>query len=74
MRRRFPGADVVVFGHSHIPVDEPGIDGQRLFNPGSATQRRGQPAHTMGVLEISDGRLTAHRLIVLDGPKATAKA
>lgn len=71
LRRRFPAAEVVVFGHSHIPIDEAGLDGQRLFNPGSPTQRRGQPAHTMGLLEVSDGRLTAHRLITLDGPMAT---
>ena len=35
MRRRFPDADVVVFGHSHQPLDEEGLEGQRLFNPGS---------------------------------------
>jgi putative phosphoesterase len=40
MRRRFPDADVVVFGHSHAPVNEIGEDGQLLFNPGSPTQRR----------------------------------
>src|SRR5438270_7681733 len=34
LRRRFPTADVVVFGHSHVPVDAPGLDGQWLFNPG----------------------------------------
>ena len=37
MRRRFPDAALVVFGHSHIPVDVLGADGQRLFNPGSPT-------------------------------------
>src|SRR5229473_2813311 len=37
--RLFPEAAVVVFGHSHIPVDEEGIHGQRLFNPGSPTER-----------------------------------
>ena len=39
----FAVADVVVFGHSHDPVDAEGIDGQRLFNPGSPTQRRRAP-------------------------------
>ena len=34
MRRRFPDAALVVFGHSHVPVDRLGADGQRLFNPG----------------------------------------
>jgi putative phosphoesterase len=65
LRRRFPTADLVVFGHSHIPVDAPGLDGQQLFNPGSATERRGQPAHTFGRLRIDDGRLTEHRILVV---------
>jgi hypothetical protein len=56
MRRRFPGADLVVFGHSHIPLDESG-DGIRVFNPGSPTDRRRQPHGTLGVLQIDDGRL-----------------
>jgi putative phosphoesterase len=56
MRRRFPAADLVIFGHSHIPMDltEAGL---RLFNPGSPTDRRRQPHGTMGVLEIQGGRL-----------------
>jgi predicted phosphodiesterase len=66
MARRFPGAAVVVFGHSHIPVDEPGVDGQWLMNPGSATQRRRQPHHTVGVLELADGSLRDHRIVVVD--------
>ena len=51
MKRWFPDAEVVVFGHSHEPVDEAGEDGQCLFNPGSAVQRRRQPRRTVGVLE-----------------------
>jgi hypothetical protein len=65
MRRWFPRADVVVFGHSHEPVDEEGADGQRLFNPGSAVQRRRQPRRTLGVLEIVDGALTGHDIVPL---------
>lgn len=56
LRRRFPEADLVVFGHSHIPLDQTG-DGLRIFNPGSPTDRRRQPHGTVGVLEISRGRL-----------------
>lgn len=63
MRRRFPDADLVVFGHSHIPMDIEGIDGQRLFNPGSPTQRRAQPHHTAGLLEAVDGRLVRHEIV-----------
>lgn len=57
LHRRFPDADLVVFGHSHIPWDAPGIDGQRLFNPGSATQRRRQPHRTVGRVRLAKGRL-----------------
>jgi putative phosphoesterase len=66
MRRRFPEADVVVFGHSHIPWDQAGVDGQLLFNPGSPTERRAQPHHTLGTIELVDGRVTDHTIHVLD--------
>jgi len=65
LRRRFPTAEVVVFGHSHIPIDSPGVDGQRLFNPGSPTERRGQPVPTFGRLRIDDGRLVGHEIVAL---------
>jgi uncharacterized protein len=66
LQRRFPDADVIVFGHSHVPVDAEGMAGQRLFNPGSPTERRGQPTHTVGVLEFADGALQSHRIVVVD--------
>ncbi len=66
MQRWFPGADVVVFGHSHEPVDELGVGAQRLFNPGSPTQRRRQPHPTMGRLTISDGALRGHEVLRVD--------
>ena len=52
LRRRFPRADLVVFGHSHIPLDEAEGSGSglRIFNPGSPTDRRRQPHGTLGVL------------------------
>jgi putative phosphoesterase len=56
MRRRFPEANLVVFGHSHIPLDL-ADDGLRIFNPGSPTDRRSQPSGTMGLLRIEDGKL-----------------
>jgi uncharacterized protein len=64
MRLRFPDADAVVFGHSHIPLHEE-RDGFQIFNPGSATDRRRQPRHTMGVAEVSSGRVR-FRLVALD--------
>lgn len=65
MRRRFPDAGVVVFGHSHIPWNGPGLDGQLLFNPGSPTDRRSQPHHTLGTLELDDGRVVSATIHVL---------
>ena len=56
LRRRFPGADAVVFGHSHIPLHEE-QGGFAIFNPGSPTDRRRQPVHTMGLAEVSGGRV-----------------
>lgn len=68
LHRRFPDADVVVFGHSHQPLDEEGVAGQRLFNPGSCTERRRAPHRTYGVLSIEGGRLTDHQIVTLAGP------
>jgi uncharacterized protein len=66
MHRRFPDADVVVFGHSHIPWDAEGVDGQWLLNPGSPTERRRQPHKTMATMDLADGRVTATRIVVVD--------
>jgi predicted phosphodiesterase len=49
LRSRFPEADAVVFGHSHIPLHARAPDGFQIFNPGSPTERRRSPHHTMGV-------------------------
>ena len=62
MRRRFPGAGLVVFGHSHIPLDE-SADGLRIFNPGSPTDRRRQPHGTIGLLTVAGGRLEQARIV-----------
>jgi putative phosphoesterase len=67
LHRRFPDADVVVFGHSHAPVNEEGLDGQLLFNPGSPTQRRAQPVCSYGELCLARGCVLDHRIIPLDG-------
>jgi uncharacterized protein len=56
MRRRFEGrADVVVFGHSHLPLHEQATDGFQIFNPGSPTERRRAPTHTMGLIHVEIG-------------------
>jgi putative phosphoesterase len=62
MRRRFPRADLVVFGHSHIQLDQ-SADGLRIFNPGSPTDRRRQPHGTIGLLTVADGRLAQAHVV-----------
>ncbi len=65
LRRRFPDCELVVYGHSHVPYDGMGLDGQRLFNPGSPTERRAQPHHTYGLLDLADGEIRAAEIRVL---------
>jgi hypothetical protein len=64
MRAKFPDADAVVYGHSHIPLHEQ-RDGFQLFNPGSPTDRRREPRHTMGLARVENGRLH-FELLALD--------
>lgn len=66
MRRRFPDAHALVYGHSHQPLHETDpASGFQLFNPGSPTDRRRAPHHTMGSALVADGRVT-FELIALD--------
>lgn len=56
MRRRFGvQADVLVFGHSHMPLYDEAADGFQIFNPGSPTERRRAPTHTMGLIHVRAG-------------------
>jgi putative phosphoesterase len=57
MRERFPAAAAVIFGHSHSPLHEASPDGFQIFNPGSPTQRRRAPTHTMGLASIDAGAI-----------------
>jgi putative phosphoesterase len=65
LRRGFTGADAVIFGHSHIPLHETAADGFQIFNPGSPTERRSAPRHTMGLARASGGRVE-FELLALD--------
>jgi len=66
---RFPGVDVLVFGHSHIPWDTTAPGGLRLLNPGSPTDRRRQPYCTYMTAEVAGGRLSEVRLHRLPRPE-----
>ena len=58
----FPGCDVIVYGHSHQP-ELSRVGGAWVLNPGSPTERRRAPSHTMIVLR--DGE---PQLVDLDAP------
>lgn len=68
LRRRFPGTLGVVFGHSHIPLHQVAPDGFFILNPGSPTDRRRQPRHTMAEIEIAAGAPPRVTLWALDHP------
>jgi len=69
LRRRFPGVDAVIYGHSHLPLHEKASGGRngrfQIFNPGSPTERRRAPAHTMGMARVEDGKVE-FELVELD--------
>jgi len=54
----YPDADVLVFGHSHIPWDTVAPGGLRLLNPGSPTDRRRQPTGTYLTARAEGGVLS----------------
>jgi hypothetical protein len=58
LRARFGDrAGAVVFGHSHMPLHEQADDGFQILNPGSPTERRRAPAHTMALIRVGPGSL-----------------
>ncbi len=61
----FPQADAVIFGHSHLPLHKRNSNGFQIFNPGSPTERRRSPHHTMGIARVH-GRGLTFELLQLD--------
>ncbi len=57
LKARFPTSAAVIFGHSHLPVHEAADGGFQIFNPGSPTERRRAPAHTMGIATVARGQI-----------------
>ncbi|WP_435593781.1 metallophosphoesterase family protein [Nocardia sp. bgisy118] len=66
--RAVDDADVVVFGHSHIPWDSVTTTGLRLLNPGSPTDKRRQPDHTYLTATVRSGRLSEVELHTIPPP------
>jgi putative phosphoesterase len=65
MDEAFPDADLLIFGHSHIPWDTTTPNGLRLLNPGSPTDRRRQPQHTFMTAVVDGAVLRDVELIPL---------
>ncbi len=49
----FPESDIIIFGHTHQPT-QLREKGTLFFNPGSPTDKRSQPHHTYGIIDITD--------------------
>jgi uncharacterized protein len=63
LRREFPDATAVVFGHSHMPLHERSGDFQ-IFNPGSPTERRRAPSRSMGLARVESGGISFEHMIL----------
>lgn len=63
LREIFPDCAAVVFGHTHMPEHDE-LDGFQIFNPGSPTERRRAPAHTMGIATVKRGAIEFELLAV----------
>lgn len=58
LAKAFPGCDAVVYGHTHVP--EAARAGELwLLNPGSPTERRSAPSHSMLMLDVDSGYIRA---------------
>ncbi len=58
MQALYSDADILVFGHSHIPWDTVTPRGLRLLNPGSPTDRRRQPTCTYMTMDVTHAGVT----------------
>lgn len=57
--------ELIVFGHSHIPLLEQAGE-TTLFNPGSPTDKRRQTAYSFGIVNIRGGKWTAEHRFYTD--------
>lgn len=63
---RFPDADLVVHGHSHVPALRT-VGGTLLLNPGSAGPRRMDKPVTVAVATVRDGDVSVRHLDLESG-------
>lgn len=74
MRRKYPDTGAVIFGHSHIPLHQVADDGFFILNPGSATDRRRQPRHSMVELTLRAGEPPDVAFVAVDEPSGPLPA
>jgi putative phosphoesterase len=66
LRAQFPRANVIVFGHGHLPLNR-WIDGQLFFNPGSPHfSARRDVLPSLGFLRIKPGGEVCGEIVFLD--------
>jgi uncharacterized protein len=54
---RFADCEAVVYGHTHVPQVER-FQHLWILNPGSPTERRSAPVHSMLILRVKGSRVT----------------
>ena len=65
-KARFAGkVDCVIYGHSHIPKIEE-VKGTICFNPGSATDRRWEEHFGVGLIHVTDEKITPELVLYSD--------
>jgi uncharacterized protein len=64
LRRWFPAAELVVYGHSHAP-EIVRVDDLTIVNPGSPTWKRRQPYPTFAVADLEPGRVDVRLVEIL---------
>lgn len=63
LRRAFPGAEILIYGHTHRAVLELVDKTVTVMNPGSPTQPRGGLAPSVGIMELEPGLPPRARLV-----------
>ena len=59
----FPGCAAVVYGHTHVP-EATQLGSTWILNPGSPTERRSSPRHSMLELQVEPDRLTVRTYVL----------
>ena len=75
LHEAYPGAEIILFGHTHKPLLELVDRTVTVMNPGSAGPRRFDLPVTVGILELEPGIPPRGRIVALSGgsnPRASS--